>query len=237
MDFDFLTILKTEARLLTFRASREELTQLSGKYLLFGLFCTWLAGIGRSWDDPKAHLLQHLGIGSLAYVFVLAFILWITVRPLSRPEYPYLRMLTFVCLTSPPALLYAIPVERFLSLEVARNVNLIFLAIVAAWRVALLAFYLVRGLGLRWWPATVAVLTPLSVILSILGFFSITSSIFQAMAGLRSETQAEDPVNIALMLLGMGSMLLVLPLLVIHQGLCNQRAKQLAAEERGLKWE
>ncbi len=49
-----------------------------------------------------------------------------------------------VCLTAPPALLYAIPVERFFDAATARNINTGFLAFVAAWRVALLAFYLMR---------------------------------------------------------------------------------------------
>jgi hypothetical protein len=49
----------------------------------------------------------------------------------------YERVLTFVTLTAPPALLYAIPVERFMALQDAQITNFWFLAIVALWRVAL----------------------------------------------------------------------------------------------------
>src|SRR3712207_7552248 len=45
--------------------------------LAFGLACTWLVGVGRYWDNPRASLLQHLGVGSVVYVFALALLLWL----------------------------------------------------------------------------------------------------------------------------------------------------------------
>ncbi len=64
-------------------------------------------------------------------------------------------------LTSPPAILYAIPVEKLTSLDNARELNVWFLATVASWRVALLFFYLYRHAKLRVAAIVVAALLPL----------------------------------------------------------------------------
>ena len=58
------SIFRTVARLLTFRLTQKEFLELGGRHLVFGLVCAWLAGMGRYWDDPGAHLLQRLGDGS-----------------------------------------------------------------------------------------------------------------------------------------------------------------------------
>ena len=65
-------IFRTVARLLTFRLTQKEFLELGRKHLVFGLVCAWLAGMGRYWDDPGAHLLQRLGAGSVIYVFALS---------------------------------------------------------------------------------------------------------------------------------------------------------------------
>jgi hypothetical protein len=68
-----LAEMATLFRLLTFRASRDELRQFNYRHLALGLMLTWLVGMGRWWEDPHASLLQHLGIGSVVYIFLLAF--------------------------------------------------------------------------------------------------------------------------------------------------------------------
>jgi hypothetical protein len=68
-------VFRTVARLLTFRLTQKEFLELGGMHLVFGLLCAWLAGMGRYWDDPGAHLLQRLGVGSVIYVFALSFLL------------------------------------------------------------------------------------------------------------------------------------------------------------------
>lgn len=103
--------------LLTFRLSLEDFLRLDNRHLYFGLLATWLAGIGRYWDHPNAHILQYAGLGSLCYVVVLSLFLFGLVATLKPDNWHYKRVLTFVTLTSPPALLYAIPVERFMTLE------------------------------------------------------------------------------------------------------------------------
>ena len=111
------------ARLLTFRATEAELAALDRQDLLLGLLATWVVGIGRYWDDPGASFGQHLGVGSVAYVFALALLLWLILWPLAPTRWSYVRVLTFVTLVAPPAILYALPVERFASLATARSIN------------------------------------------------------------------------------------------------------------------
>jgi hypothetical protein len=133
-----VTILTDEARLLTFRRPSEAIQHEWKAFLTFGLLFTWLAGVGRYWDNPRADLWQHLGLGSLVYVFVLALVLWTIVAPLRPKNWSYRNVLLFISLTAPPAVLYAVPVELFLSPDAARATNAWFLAVVAIWRVALL---------------------------------------------------------------------------------------------------
>jgi len=59
---------QTALRLLFFRASQSELIQLGWRHLAIGVICTWLVGVGRYWDNPRAGLLQHLGVGSVIYI-------------------------------------------------------------------------------------------------------------------------------------------------------------------------
>lgn len=113
------TIFADQWRLLTFRRPSEAISVHWERYLAFGLMVTWIAGIGRYWDNPRAQLWQHAGLGSLAYVFVLAFILWVVIAPLQARHWFYQNVLTFITLTSLPALLYAIPVEQFMPLAKA----------------------------------------------------------------------------------------------------------------------
>ncbi len=179
-------------RFLFFGLDREGFAGLSWRqYLRPGLIATWLAGMGRYWDHPQAHWLQKLGLGSVVYVFVLGAILWLVVTPLKPKRWAYLDVVTVVSLTSPPALLYAIPVELWLgpeSLVTAGDVNVWFLAVVAAWRVALLVFCLRRLAELKWPQTIVATLLPLSAIVTILTALNLEKAVFQVMAGLREPT-------------------------------------------------
>ena len=134
----------TTLRLIFFRISQTELIGLTWKHLAFGVFCTWLVGMGRYWDNPRVGLLQHLGVGSVVYIFILSLFLWLIAWPLRPRNWSYFRVLTFVSLVSPPAVLYAIPVEKFAGIETANWINVWFLAIVAIWRVALLFSFLKR---------------------------------------------------------------------------------------------
>jgi len=88
------------------------------------------------WENPDAGVLQHLGVGSLVYVVLLSGFLWLLVRPLDART-RYFGTLTYVTLTAPPGLLYALPVRAWLDVGAAQEIRLWFLVGVAAWRVAL----------------------------------------------------------------------------------------------------
>lgn len=219
------SVLRTAFRLLTFRASREELVGLATPHLALGLAATWIVGMGRWWDDPGAHLLQHLGVGSVLYVFILALLLWLLIKPLGPRDWSYQGVLAFVALTSPPAILYAVPVERFLDLDTARQVNVWFLAFVAAWRVGLLAFYLRRLAQLPWTSVIVATLLPLSVIVSVLTALNLERAVFDIMSGLREDGTAGDEAYGVLIALTVLSTILVGPLLLVYLVTWYQRSR------------
>lgn len=185
-------VIQTAVRILTFRASRDELVGMDNRHLAFGLACTWVVGIGRWWDDPGAHLLQHLGLGSVIYVFVLSAFLWLLIRPLSPANFSFVRLLTFVTLTAPPAILYALPVERWMDLDSARTVNVWFLGVVALWRVAMLVMFLRRVAQFKWFRAVLALLLPLSGIVTALTMLNLERAVFDIMGGIR-EDGAADP--------------------------------------------
>jgi hypothetical protein len=210
------TIPGTVIRLLTFRISCEEFLRFHYKHLAAGVVCTWIVGIGRWWDDPRANLLQHLGIGSVIYIFILSLLLWLVIRPLKPQGWSYRHVLTFVSLTSPPAILYAIPVERFTTLENARTLNVWFLAAVAAWRVALLVFYLSRHARLSPFSIAVAALLPITFIIVTLTVLNLERAVFDLMGGLRGGGTANDSAYGILVGLSVLSMILFIQLLICY---------------------
>jgi hypothetical protein len=176
-------IVSDELKILTFRRPSDGVSVRWKAYLAFGLGFTWLAGIGRYWDNPRANLLQQLGLGSIAYVFCLAALLWLLVLPLRPARWSYRSVLVFVSLCSPPALLYAIPVERFMPIDAAQTTNVWFLAIVAAWRVALLVTFLKRVARLDALAVVVATLLPIVLIVVGLSVFNLEHVVFNIMSG------------------------------------------------------
>lgn len=61
----FLTVV----RLLSFRATTEELLGLGSRHLAFGLLCTWIVGIGRYWDNlPLSAIVVVLSALNLEHV-------------------------------------------------------------------------------------------------------------------------------------------------------------------------
>ena len=190
-----------------FRFDRRDLDGFDRRHLVFGLATAWLVGVGRYWDHPDPYLLQRLGVGSLLISIVLSAVLFAMLYPLRPQRWSYSHVLTFISLTSLPALLYAIPVERFLSLPVARTVNVWFLASVAAWRVALLGTYLYRSSRLPIGVAAIALLLPLALIVATLALLNLERAVFDLMSGLREEGTANDAAYGALLLLTTYSLL------------------------------
>lgn len=170
-------------RILFFRASGDELRGLTLRHLILGLILTWVVGAGRWWEDPKAHILQHLGLGSLAYVALLSGFLWLMLWPITSRTWPFLKIMTYVSLTSPPAFLYAIPVRAWFELATAQRVRVWFLAIVAGWRVLLWWRYLSVGVGLTRPAAAVMTGFPLTFIVVALVWLNLDRAVFDVMGG------------------------------------------------------
>lgn len=182
-DPPFREVLATAARLLTFRATREEMLAFGPRHLAFGLVATWLVGIGRYWDHPSASAFQYAGLGSVAVSAGLAVVLWLIVKPMRPAGTTLLNLWTFVTLCAPLAALYAIPVERFMPLRTAVDVNVWFLAVVAAWRVALLVFYLRRLCSLTRFRTAVATLLPITAVVTALAALNLERAVFDIMSG------------------------------------------------------
>jgi hypothetical protein len=203
-------------RLLTFTSTAEELRAISWRgWLGPALVATWLAGIGRYWDHPSASLPQMFGVGSVSYVFGLGALLFIVILPLRPRRWGYLRTVTFVALTAPPALLYAIPVERWLSMEAAIRVNAWFLAVVAAWRVLLLLWLLRRSAELTWPRTLIGALVPLCVIVVTLYALNLEKAVFEIMGGFRTKTPNDGAYAILFMLTAL-SFYAAVPLLLAY---------------------
>ncbi len=182
-----LEILRDEWRLLTFRSMGPGVRTRYWAYLAFGLAATWVAGLGRYWDNPRAMLWQYFGLGSVVYVFILSAVLWAIVAPLKPANWNYRNVLLFVTLTSPPAILYAMPVERFMSPDGARPTNMWFLALVAIWRVALYWKFLRGPAKLPPGAAIIAMLLPLALIVMALSLFNLEHAVFSIMAGISAD--------------------------------------------------
>lgn len=188
----FKDILITELKFLSFQKIKPDFKHYGNHYLAFGIIASWVAGMGRYWDNPKADLWQYLGLGSVAYIFILALILWLIIMPLKPANWSYKTVLTFVGMTSPPGILYAIPVERFMSLESSQQANVMFLAIVALWRVALLFQFLRTAAQMRGFSIIVALLLPLVLIVSTLTALNLEHVVFKLMAGLEDHERSQN---------------------------------------------
>lgn len=193
--------LRSWFRVLIFRASQEDYEGLRPSHLWAALAMTWLVGMGRYWDDPRALPLQLLGIGSVVYVFVLAAVLWVIFKPVAPERFSYFHLLTFIALTSAPAVLYAIPIEKWTDLSTANWVNLVFLCVVAAWRVALL-FHYVRVFGRFGWVRTFVCGTmPLALIFVTLLFLNLHHVVLNIMGGIREADQSSQDAAYGILLL------------------------------------
>ncbi len=217
----FNTIIK----LLTFSLSREEMLQFNRTHFIAGLVGTWVVGMGRYWDDAGANILQHLGLGSVIYIFVLAALIWTILLPFKVDNWNYFTVVTFIGLTSFPAIFYAIPVERFLSIETANSINVWFLAIVAAWRLGLLYYFLKQFTRLAFWNILTVTLMPICLIISILTALNLHRVVFNIMGGVRNPTPHDASYMVLMLLTGVSSVL-ILPLIISYGiGIYKRRAR------------
>ncbi len=226
-----MNLFKTLIKLLAFKLTREEMLQFKAKHFYLGLAGTWLVGIGRYWDDSGANLLQHLGLGSVIYIFILALFIWVILIPFKVKNWNYFIVLTFIGLTSFPAIFYAIPVEKFLSIETSNTINVWFLAIVAAWRLTLLYYFLKYFTKLSIGNIITVTLMPICIIISILTILNLHRVVFNIMGGMRNPTP-HDSSYFVLMLLTGASLVLSIPLLISYGIGIYNRSKELKKNEQ-----
>lgn len=225
-----MKIFNTIIRLLTFKLTREEMLQFNKPHFIAGLIGTWIVGMGRYWDDSGTSLLQHLGLGSVIYIFVLAGFIWLILKPFQVDNWNYFTVLTFIGLTSFPAIFYAIPVERFFSIQTANSMNVWFLAIVAAWRLGLLYYFLKHFTRLSAGNILTVTLMPICLIISTLTVLNLHRVVFEIMGGVRNPTPHDSSYLILMLLTGI-SMILTLPLLIAYGvGIYNSRQKSKPTE-------
>lgn len=189
--------------------------QFKWRHFIIGLIGTWIVGIGRYWDDEGATMLQHLGLGSVIYIFLLALFIWIIIKPFMVDNWDYFTVLTFISLTSFPAIFYAIPVERYFSLETANTINVWFLAIVAAWRLGMLYHFLKVFTKLSVVNIITVTLMPICLIITTLTILNLHRVVFDIMGGRRNPTPHDEAYSV-LILLTVISAILTLPLLIAY---------------------
>lgn len=214
--------LATLFRVLTFRFIRADVLAFGRPHLLLGLAGTWMVGMGRYWDDPAASTLQHLGLGSVIYIFALAVFIFGLIHPLRVPGWTYFRVLTFIALTSFPAVFYAIPVERFVDINTANTINVWFLLLVALWRLSLLFAFFRRFTDLRIGQIITVVLLPMCVIISALFALNLHRVVFNIMGGVRNPGPHDAAYGV-LMVLTLLSVVLVIPLLIHYVFIIRNR--------------
>ena len=180
-------MLRTQFAFLVFRPIRISIQEDFWRWFTFVAVVTWCVGVGRYWDHPSAEFWQYLGAGSVVYIFCLSILLYLIAWPLRPSNWTFRGVLIFVGLTSLPALLYAIPVERVVDLKAAQSINAWFLGIIAVWRVALLFRYLITSAKLHWFIVTTVAVLLLSGIVVSLTLLNLEHVVFDLMAGIRDE--------------------------------------------------
>lgn len=219
-----LPLLRTWARVLFFRASPVELRSLDVRFLIAGLIAAWVVGVGRHWDNPKLEFWQKLGLGSVVYVFCLSLLLYLLGKPLRSMCWSYRGVLTFVSLTSPPAILYATPVEKWMPLDDAAGANTWFLVIVSIWRLALWFRFLWVYAGFSVLPLIVVGSLPIIGILVLLTVLNLEGVVVNFMAGIQeSERTSNDGTYIVIMILAMLTWWLAIPLGLLYLVLLADR--------------
>lgn len=224
-----MKLIESILRLLSFKLSRDEMLHFNRSHFIAGLIGTWIVGMGRYWDAEKASILQHLGLGSVIYIFVLAAFIWVILLPFKLDNWKYSTVVTFIGLTSFPAIFYAIPVERFFTVETANLMNVWFLAIVAAWRLGLLFYFLRRFTRLSLGYIITVTLMPICLIIAALTVLNLHNVVFSIMGG-TSAPSPHDASYLVLLILTMGSLFLSLPLLISYSVLIYKRKEKLKKE-------
>lgn len=179
------TILADYVRFVRFMSLKGDVRMHRNIYLLVGFAITWIVGFGRTWDFPDAPFWIRTGLTSIVYALALAGFIWLIGLALKPARWSYLNVLLMVLMTALPGIIYAIPVERFMVPDAARTVNMIFLLIVATWRMLLYRRFLDDVAQLPKNEARVAWLLPPTLIVAALGAVGSLNAIARNMGGVR----------------------------------------------------
>ncbi len=216
-------MLQTITKLLTFRISRDEMLQFNRSHFIAGLVGTWVAGMGRYWDDSHASFLQHAGLGSVIYVFVLSAFIWMIVGPFLVEKWSYFTVLCFISLTSFPAIFYAIPVERFFTVKAANAMNGWFLLLVASWRLGLLFYFLKKFTRLSGGNIITITLMPICLIIVVLNMLNLHRVVYNFMGGMRNPTPHDSSYMILMFLTTISAILTPILFIAYGIGINNRR--------------
>ncbi len=187
-------------KFLTFRADQKDYERFGLWHFAVGFCFTWMVGILRNWDFPEAPIWAKLGLGSLVYIFLLTSVMWVSNALQGYENLSFTRILTVISMTAPPAVIYGIPVEAFMSLEGAQYANLCFLCIVALWRVTLFVHFLCVAGGNFFGRAMLVVFAPICLIaLGLLSTGRIKYTI-DLMGGLNRQPSGPNDAADALLL-------------------------------------
>lgn len=179
------TVLTDFGRFVLFKPLKGDVRAHRAAYLFVGFAVTWIVGFGRTWDFPEAPLWIRTGLTSVLYALVLAGFIWLIGLALKPARWSYANVLLMVLMTALPGIIYAIPVESFMPAEAARAVNMIFLLIVATWRMLLYRKFLDDVAQLPKDEARVAWLLPPTIIVAVLGAVGTLNAIARSMGGVR----------------------------------------------------
>ena len=163
-----------------------------------GVVLVFTAAIARNYDQKfvleSPWIIGPLVVSLISALFIYGFIrgccLWV-IYPKAEPVgfwSQFRRFLPLFWMTAPLAWLYAIPVERFLDPLASAKANLALLAVVALWRVVLLARVLSVLHGVAWPLLLLWVIAPACVevvAISVLGGPMVERRIMAGMAGIQ----------------------------------------------------
>ena len=154
----FKQLVSTQIRFLLFLSIKPDLKQHFGYYFSFILVVTWLVGVGRYWHNPDSLIWQRAGLSSLIYIFVVSQLLYLVVLPLRPKNWSYKEAFVLLGLTSLPGLLYAFPLESFMSFFETQIANALLFLVIGAWRFALCARSIYTLTKIGFWPTITATL-------------------------------------------------------------------------------
>jgi hypothetical protein len=227
-----LTIIGDFFRFLIFKPLKGDVAKHWLWYLVVGFIITWIVGFGRTWDFAAAPLWLRTGATSVVYAFGLALLIWAIGAPLGAQRWSYRNVLLMVLMTAAPGIVYALPVERALPPDAARATNMMFLLVVATWRMALFRHYLGAVAKLEGAAKAVVWLLPPTIIVVPVSAFGLLQAIASGMGGVRDQAEHGAISEGAIFALAIVSWL-ALPILVITFAvLIVRRIKERRRQQR-----